>query len=259
MKVAINAIMIMAIIGVFIFGCSDNSRKEDDAWKSQINDPSLLANSYAIPTKTPATEKSKPTSVGFSDANYQALIKNRYPSTGISKFIDFNSDEANKAVLDKMSEENLIGKFAGDNYYVSFDLDTDTENKTLKILSDGNTILENMSGLKENGIVNPEITQAFLNTYPVLAANYVTSVGAAYIIKNLYSIFDQLNTIKVEVYLLWNDEYGEPQEHLIYSFDFDRNLYEKIHWENFRPEKLVTVSHNLHYSTWYQNNILNYY
>lgn len=233
---------------------SQNKKSEDVTWATQIQDPTLLKNTYQESTNATPTDVTKHADKNASnDENYNDSLKNRYPSTDITKLNDVSSNEASKAISEKINQETIIEKQASDNFYTSFDLDTD--NNVLEIISDGNTILENIDELKKKNLVNPEVTQTFINTYPILAASYVTALGTGYIIHNIYFIYDQLNDLKVKVYLLWNDQYGTPQKHLIYTFNFDRRIYEKINWVYFRPENLKTVVPNFHYSAWYQNNI----
>lgn len=264
--------------GIFLFGCekSDNKIVDESQLKqiektiSNQSDPVLSGQAIAIPNlsqnqysefsnnSSQSRDKTTDDENASFNENYTNLMKNRYPSSDITKFNDLSSEEGRQAISKKMSQDNELSREVSDIFYSIYDLEIDSEEKTLKIIADGNDILENIDKLKSNNFVNQEVTQVFLNTYPILATKYVVDLATTYILHNIYFMYDQLDSLKVSVYLGWNDQFGMTQEHLIYKFNFDRKLYNKIHWDGFHPKNLDKVVRNLHYSAWYQNHALAY-
>lgn len=160
------------------------------------------------------------------------------------------NDELQQLISDK---NNALNQQIEQDFNSSFDFDN--KNKTLEIYSAGNAILENIEEYKISGIINPEITQTFLNVYSISTVSYIAIYATSYVLKDVYSIYNDLDKLAVKVYLLWNDKYGIPQKHLICKFNFDKQLHEKINWNSFHPKDLETISKNFQYSAWYQANI----
>jgi hypothetical protein len=91
-------------------------------------------------------------------------------------------------------------------------------------------------------------------TMPTMTGAYISSYATSIILSQIYNLYNNLDTIKVKVYLNWNDQFGTSKRHLLYSFNFDRKLFEKINWDGFMPNDLSSVTHNFHFSSWYQDN-----
>lgn len=186
-----------------------------------------------------------------NDARYNALIKNRYPVRKIRKFQSLSTEEA-RQVIDRIDkEDNKIAKQAEDVFYSTFELDA--ENKVLEIIAVGNSILDSIDILKDKDLIGSDIPKSYITTRPFLVINRVVDLVSFFIIKNVYTIYDELNDVKVKVYLLWDDEYGKPIKHLISTFDFNRKIYTEINWSYLNPTELKRLVPNFSYTSWYNN------
>src|SRR5262249_52353853 len=142
--------------------------------------PDLSESSYSeFSSSNSGNDKSTDDESASFNKNYTAPMKNRYPSSDIAKFDDLSSEEGDRAISIKRAQDHEVIREAASIFYTSYDLETDSEEKTLKIIADGNDILENIDKLKSSNLVNPEITQAFLNIYPVQSTKYVADLAVA--------------------------------------------------------------------------------
>ena len=57
----------------------------------------------------------------------------------------------------------------------------------------------------------------------------------------------------MSTYILAPDLYGNPGKEYCYSFDFDRELYQRINWERFQAENIKHIAPNFTTSEACQN------
>lgn len=61
-------------------------------------------------------------------------------------------------------------------------------------------------------------------------------------IKNLYDLNNKMDQIHIISYLLTTDLYGNEIKSFCYSFNFNRQLYQKINWKNFQSNNIVKIA-----------------
>lgn len=126
---------------------------------------------------------------------------------------------------------------------------------TMTIMINQQKALEAIPSLKEDGILNPELTQTFVNACPTLVSAYIgflyTGVILIYTYKNM-----PLDKINVKIYIELPDIFGNNIQHSIASFKFSKNLFNKINWDNFDASMMNNlfpkVAPDFRYSEWYE-------
>jgi len=64
-------------------------------------------------------------------------------------------------------------------------------------------------------------------------------------LRDLFRDNPDLDRLDVEVQLPYDDDYGNITWEKAMSFTFDRQLFEKINWDNFTPQNLLRVVKDL--------------
>lgn len=107
---------------------------------------------------------------------------------------------------------------------------------------------------KEVLFINRDITHTFACNHPVLVCACAAQSFSAFII---YHIFKntKVNNLHVTTILLTYDYYGKCHKHVIFTFNFNRELYEKINWNKFLPDNIDVVSYGFKFSKWYWDSI----
>lgn len=127
-------------------------------------------------------------------------------------------------------------------------------NGTLEINVDQKTALDNVSSLQLVDAIDPNITQDEVNTHPITYSGTIALYYTAQILINVYKIPTN-NDLHINIYLLTPNDFGNKDKHLIISFDFNRELFQKINWPNFPAQNLEKVTNNFKFDQWYNDKI----
>lgn len=111
---------------------------------------------------------------------------------------------------------------------------------------DRDTIVKEIPALKDAGFLNPDITQTQINTAPNMICSVYVLEAVVAIIHPLYESSQKLNKSHWSVALKLPDDYGNIQDQVMYTFDFNRALDKKINWDNFQTFNLYKVAPNFH-------------
>lgn len=140
------------------------------------------------------------------------------------------------------------------NVFSKYGVNYNLNGNNIDIVIDREKALQSIPILKAIGIMNPDISQTEINESPTIYAGLVGLLMMPEIIVDIYKTNNNVDNLKFTSYLLVADNYGNNKKHQIYSFNFDRHLYEKINWNNFSSEKLVKIAPNFKSTSYYSNN-----
>ncbi|ADU50187.1 hypothetical protein Tmar_0062 [Thermaerobacter marianensis DSM 12885] len=102
------------------------------------------------------------------------------------------------------------------------------------------------SGAVSAKLVGDGHIQVEYRFYPLGAVDVERELGV-HLSPKLRKVFRDhadLQRLDMQVYLPYDDGYGNTTWKPAFSFAFDRNLYEKINWDNFVPQNLLDVVDN---------------
>lgn len=128
------------------------------------------------------------------------------------------------------------------------------KNDLVEITVDENKAIAAVPNLQSSNIINSEITETFINNYPEVSAANVGLIMTGSIISYYYAN-SKADLTHFKVYLLQPDDYGNINKKLLISFDFNRNLFNKINWTNFDNAKLAKVALNFKITAWYSKKL----
>lgn len=131
-------------------------------------------------------------------------------------------------------------------YGISYSVDEDN----LIVNIDESTALSMTPALIKQGFYQDWVTQAWLNSRPVM-----TAVGLLLGYLN-FPIMETMRThdiavLNISAYIIYPDEYGNHKKNLAFTCQIDRKLYNKINWINFDTRNIPRLFHNFQYSNWY--------
>jgi hypothetical protein len=98
-------------------------------------------------------------------------------------------------------------------------------------------VLENWKFFQKVGMLNQDFDQAYINTHKNLVTMVVSMGGL------MGAIIKEYKTTKIDKATFYAnlrviDMYGQEQKQVLYSFSFDRALFNKINWMNFQAANL---------------------
>ncbi len=119
---------------------------------------------------------------------------------------------------------------------------------------DQDKVLENWKFFQKVGMLNEDFDQAYINTHKNLVTMVISISGL------MAAIIAEYKTTKIDkanfyANLRVIDVYGQEQTQLLYSFAFDRALFNKINWMNFQAVNLMKVAPSFAYSPWLKANV----
>ncbi|KTC93236.1 hypothetical protein [Legionella cincinnatiensis] len=112
----------------------------------------------------------------------------------------------------------------------------------LSVYIDQNKILKNISKLQKKGIVDRNLTNTEISFYETQLAAMSSIPYVTQLIKNLYHSNNKKDQIHIISYVLTTDLYGNKIKSFCYSFNFNRQLYQKINWKNFQANNIVKIA-----------------
>ncbi|ARB91293.1 hypothetical protein [Legionella longbeachae] len=152
----------------------------------------------------------------------------RFPSTFIRlTFLIFLSSAEAK-------EPSIYSQYIGITHHLS--------KSDLSVYIDQNKILKNSSKLQKKGIIDRNLTNTEISFYDTQLAAIASIPYVTQVIKNLYDLNNKKDQIHIISYLLTTDLYGNKIKSFCYSFNFNRQLYQKINWKNFQSNNIVKIA-----------------
>lgn len=121
--------------------------------------------------------------------------------------------------------------------------------RQIAITLDRNAVIASLQEKEQAGLLNPVFTAGYINTHKNSLAIVTGLVHSA---MELDEAYQNTNTdrSRVRVVMVLADDYGHRQKIPLFSFGFDRALYNKIDWEHFDPADIPKVAQNFRYSPW---------
>jgi hypothetical protein len=113
--------------------------------------------------------------------------------------------------------------------------------RDLSIFIDQHMIVKNIPRLQKAGLIDSNLSKAEVGFYEAELAAMISIPYASKMLQSLYSSNVQEDQIHVTSYLLTTDLYGNKAKKYCYSFNFNRQLYQKINWSNFHANNLVKI------------------
>lgn len=120
----------------------------------------------------------------------------------------------------------------------------------LDIVVDQQQAIDAIPSMQKIGVINPDITQTEIDLMPV--THSLADIGLAATTNILSYIFQNsyIYQLHVDTFLSYTDDYGHYVKVPCYSFDFDRDLYNRIDWNNFSGDNLIRIAPNIDFSSW---------
>ena len=172
--------------------------------------------------------------VNYSQAQDQSTFKNNF---------QFNQNEESTNSPDKfisfLKESGVVYSLVGSDVEIS---------------AVGNKIIDIIPFLQSNGLMLNNITRSDIESHPITNAGGATLILTTLTIVNIYktTTSDQLH---FNVYLIAPDDYGNNQNNLLVSFDFNRTLFNRINWDGITIQGFMKVTPNFQFSNWFMNAI----
>ena len=134
---------------------------------------------------------------------------------------------------------------------VSADLRKGSGRDKVVITLDQTKVIAAVPMMKEGGLLNPEITQTYVNTHQVMVCGVVAITSSQAAMIQLYKTQKDVDNIDVSIVINYPDDYGNDKQEKLISFSFDRALFQKINWEKLQPAKFMKIAPAFKFSQWY--------
>jgi hypothetical protein len=126
---------------------------------------------------------------------------------------------------------------------------TDKNPGKITLTLDQAKAIENWKVFQKIGLLNEDFDQSYVNSHRI-AITMVISLGGA-----MFAVLAQYRDTKIDktnfaVYAQLTDLFGHDQTQLLYSFGFDRALFNKINWDKFETANLMKVAPGFTISPW---------
>lgn len=125
--------------------------------------------------------------------------------------------------------------------------------RKIEVLIDQATALQAIPLLQKGGMLNPDLTQTFINVHPNAVTLVLATTMTALELNDAYTN-SNIDQAEVEGIMLKVDDFGHKQRVPLFSFWFDRSIFSKIDWNNFEPGNIAKVSRHFQYSEWANEN-----
>jgi len=103
---------------------------------------------------------------------------------------------------------------------------------------------------QELGLLSRTVTNSEIREYPAIP---VINVSKMVLLEDL-RLLPTGRTIKVVGIVQVPNRYGNIAQRTLYSFDFPAGLGKKINWNGFGFTKLIRVTQNFRFGSWFLNN-----
>lgn len=128
----------------------------------------------------------------------------------------------------------------------------DSDLTRLVIDCDEATALGAIPTLQAKGLMNPAVTRAQVNSAPVSFAMMVALMGVVGYVQPLYQNSKSTDQLIAKVNLLAPDDEGRVQTHPLFSFSFNREIFDGIDWTHFADARFPRVAAHFNYSQWFK-------
>lgn len=140
------------------------------------------------------------------------------------------------------------------NNYIQYGFEMSREGNNIKIILDPNFIIANIPRFKEEGkleyFADPDHLN--LNSSPLTECMLIGLILISDFIKDYYNENPKINNLHFNVFMKQLDGHDNKSNE-IYSFDFNREIYNRINWQNFNKLKLTRTSINFQDTKWSEN------
>ena len=120
-----------------------------------------------------------------------------------------------------------------DTNFKKWGIDRALKENILFIVIDSEKTLGAFSDWQKLGFVNPALKEFDIDRYPYSIAMDGSAIGLCASLSTLYLQLKNLNNLKVMVYIISPNDYGQMEKNLAYSFQFNRMLFNEINWSHF--------------------------
>lgn len=154
---------------------------------------------------------------------------------------------------------SIVGPAAGANHaYTQESLNVMGARETIdwtkrpvkvEIIVNEDTTLKAVPLLQSQGVLNPDISQTFINAYPHSVCIVFAQMASVMNIMDAYSN-TSIDKADFSIFLEVTNDYGERIKKPVFTFSFDRKTYNRIHWDNFQMSKLPKVGLRFRYTPW---------
>ena len=117
------------------------------------------------------------------------------------------------------------------------------------IMLDRNAVVASLQEKEQAGLLNPIFTWGYIDAHKNSLAIVTGLVHSAMELDEAYQD-THMNRSHVQVVMVLPNDYGPSQKIRLFSFDFNRILYDKIDWEHFDPTDIPKVVPKFQYSPW---------
>ncbi|MDR3538809.1 MAG: hypothetical protein P4L71_20100 [Acetobacteraceae bacterium] len=115
---------------------------------------------------------------------------------------------------------------------------------TVVITIDYEKYLQSIPMLQSMGAINPDITQTTINKTPYHMVLFATVFFGSAIVPEAYRTHPSADRIHFSEVLNSLDDYGNNESHELESFDFSRQIFQKVNWSHFRGDTLPKIAPN---------------
>jgi hypothetical protein len=136
---------------------------------------------------------------------------------------------------------------------ITHNLNTKPARITLTIEQD--KFLEAVPRLQAEGILNTDISKLYINEHPFILCLAQGIQEVTFLVMDTYQKNASVDAVHFEVSVEYADDYGNSTTKPMFSFDFNRELFNKINWNSFKIVNLIKIAPHFHYSIWIQQQI----
>jgi hypothetical protein len=137
-----------------------------------------------------------------------------------------------------------------DDYGFTTKQSLDAKPCTFRLTLDQTRFNEIMPKLLKQGMIGQGQSLEFANQHLTGMETTWSLTMVSLLVAQTYRTNLNIDRCAFEGRFLVPDDYGNAQDRLVYSFDFDRALFKRIDWTRMELRKLPTVAKHFQYSDW---------
>jgi hypothetical protein len=111
--------------------------------------------------------------------------------------------------------------------------------------------LSSIPMLKKVGILNPDITQTYINMKPRLLESAFVLEMAPNVVRSVFDEDARVTACQSRQILSDVDDYGNDRKRLMFSYEFDSATYKKVNWDKFDPRKFRNIASGFKFEIWF--------
>ena len=117
------------------------------------------------------------------------------------------------------------------------------------ITLDRDAVIASLQEKEQAGLLNPVFTAGYINSHRNSLAIVTGLVHSAMALDGAYGNLN-IDLSHIRVVMVLPNAYGPAMKIPLFSFDFNRALYDKIDWDRFDPANLPKIASHFRYSPW---------